>query len=63
MHTERFVRSVKEECTGRMIFFGNHRSSVRTQYMAHYTERGATKDWAIGCCSVVLLWPSAEMVE
>ena len=34
---ERFVRSVKEECVGRMIFFG--RSSLERalrEYMAHY---------------------------
>jgi putative transposase len=34
---ERFVRSIKEECLNRMIFFGQ--ASLRhaiTQYMAHY---------------------------
>ncbi len=34
---ERFVRSIKEECLGRMILFGE--SSLRraiTEYLAHY---------------------------
>src|SRR5689334_4801681 len=38
---ERFVRSIKEECLGRMIFFGENalRSAIR-EYVAHYhTER------------------------
>ena len=36
---ERFVRSIKEECLNRMIFFGQ--TSLRhaiAQYMAHYHE-------------------------
>jgi transposase InsO family protein len=36
---ERFVRSIKEECLGRMIFFGE--SSLRravTEYLAHYHQ-------------------------
>jgi putative transposase len=36
-YAERFVRSIKEECLSRMIFFG--KASLRhaiTQYMAHY---------------------------
>ena len=36
---ERFVRSIKEECLSRMIFFGQ--TSLRraiTQYMSHYHE-------------------------
>jgi putative transposase len=36
---ERFVRSIKEECLSRMIFFGQ--ASLRhaiTQYMSHYHE-------------------------
>jgi len=38
-YAERFVRSVKTECTGRMVFFG--RSSLEralAQYVAHYHE-------------------------
>ena len=36
---ERFVRSIKEECLHRMIFFGQAslRSAI-TQYMSHYQE-------------------------
>ncbi|MEL6431329.1 MAG: integrase core domain-containing protein [Planctomycetota bacterium] len=36
-YAERFVRSIKEECLGRMIFFGeaSHRSALR-EYVAHY---------------------------
>jgi transposase InsO family protein len=40
-HQERFMRSIKEECLGKMIFFGE--SALRNavlQYLAHYhTER------------------------
>jgi transposase InsO family protein len=35
-YAERFVRSVKTECTGRMVFFSRHRAL--TQYVAHYHE-------------------------
>ena len=38
-YAERFVRSVKTECTGRMVFLS--RSSLEralTQYLAHYHE-------------------------
>ena len=38
-YAERFVRSIKEECLGRMIFIGQ--ASLRRavgEYMAHYHE-------------------------
>jgi transposase InsO family protein len=36
-HIERFMRSIKEECLNRMIFFGEHslRNAAR-EYLAHY---------------------------
>ena len=40
-HLERFMRSIKEECLSRMIFFGEQslRNAVR-EFLAHYhTER------------------------
>jgi putative transposase len=40
-HIERFMRSLKDECLNRMIFFGEYmlRNAVR-EYIAHYhTER------------------------
>ena len=40
-HLERFMRSIKEECLSRMIFFGEQslRTAVR-EFLAHYhTER------------------------
>ena len=40
-HAERFVRSIKEECLGRMILFGEgHLGHAIDQYLEHYdTER------------------------
>jgi putative transposase len=38
-YAERFVRSVKEECTGRMIFFGKPSlERALAHYVAHYHE-------------------------
>ncbi|MBA3914799.1 MAG: hypothetical protein H0X25_13325 [Acidobacteriales bacterium] len=41
---ERWVRSVKEECTSRLIFFGeNSLRRALTQYVEHFTLNAITK--------------------
>jgi putative transposase len=50
---ERFVRSIKEECLNRMIFFGQ--ASLRhaiKQYMAHYHGERNHQGSETGCCSL-----------
>ena len=38
-YAERFVRSIKEECLGRMIFFGEQSLRAATrEFAAHYHE-------------------------
>jgi hypothetical protein len=49
---ERFVRTIKEECVVRMIFF--RRSSLERapgQYIAHYHSERNHRDLAAGCCA------------
>jgi hypothetical protein len=36
-HIERFMRTIKEECLGRMIFFGqNSLHNAANEFLAHY---------------------------
>jgi len=47
-YAERFVRSIKEECLDRLIPIGErHFRRAVTEYVAHYTANGITKDSTI----------------
>ncbi|MGW0590081.1 integrase core domain-containing protein [Streptosporangium sp. NPDC002607] len=43
---ERWVRTVRSECTDRMIIFGErHLRTVLSKYAAHYNDEGRTDPW------------------
>ena len=51
-YAERFVRSIKEECLDRMIFFGQ--ASLRRAFanmLSTTTESAIIKVWKIDCCT------------
>ena len=57
-HIERFMRSVKEECLERIIFFGERSlQNAVSSYMVHYhAEREIIKGSAIGSSNRATKW-------
>jgi hypothetical protein len=51
------IRSIKEECLDRMIFFGENslRHAIR-EYVSITMENATTKEWAIGSWCPVRKW-------
>ena len=46
---ERWVRTVRSECTDRMLIFGErHLRTVLTEYAAHYNRRRPYRSWIFG---------------